>query len=123
MFLTHFCTPQPDARVTTSSPSERFRGQPDELFGSGRELEQILEEVARLGVALLFQVALEAEVSAFLGRELYVHGERAHADLVRWIEEAVVARPAVACWFQAESQSALFSDLGRPMVGLAAQPE
>jgi len=30
----------------------------DELFASGRELGQILEDVARLGVALLFQVAL-----------------------------------------------------------------
>jgi hypothetical protein len=39
--------------------SERFRGQVDELFASGRELGQILEEVARLGVALLFQTAFE----------------------------------------------------------------
>lgn len=45
------------------SPSERFRALVDELFSSGRELGQILEEVARAGVALLFQVALEAEVS------------------------------------------------------------
>ncbi|MDQ6900660.1 MAG: transposase, partial [Candidatus Dormibacteraeota bacterium] len=58
------------------SPSERFRAQLDELFGSGRELGHILEEVARLGVALLFQVALEAEVTEFLGRERYARGER-----------------------------------------------
>jgi hypothetical protein len=48
------------------SPSERFRAQLDELFDSGRELGQVLEEVARLGVRLLFQVALEAEVTEFL---------------------------------------------------------
>ncbi len=60
------------------SPSERFRAQVDELFNSGRELGQILEEVARLGVALLFQVALEAELTEFLGRERYARGERDH---------------------------------------------
>jgi transposase-like protein len=59
------------------SPSERFRAQLDELFSSGKELGLILEEVARLGVALLFQVALEAEVTAFLGRDRYARGERA----------------------------------------------
>src|SRR5215472_1317482 len=63
------------------SPSERFRAWVDELFNSGRELGQILEEVARLGVALLFQVALEAEVSEFLGRERYARGERSQEGL------------------------------------------
>jgi len=58
------------------SVSERFRGQLDELFGSGRELGQILEEVARLGVALLLQTAFEAEVTEFLGRGRYARGER-----------------------------------------------
>lgn len=33
------------------SASERFRAQLDELFDSGWELGQVLEEVARLGVA------------------------------------------------------------------------
>jgi putative transposase len=60
------------------SASERFRARVDEVFVSGRELGQILEEVARAGVALLFQVALEAEVSEFLGRSRYARGERAH---------------------------------------------
>ena len=63
------------------SASERFGAQVDELFSSGRELGQILEEVARAGVALLFQVALEAEVTEFLGRERYARGERAHEGL------------------------------------------
>jgi putative transposase len=51
------------------SASERFRDQVNELFSSGRELGEILEEVARLGVALLIQSVLEAEVTEFLGRE------------------------------------------------------
>lgn len=58
------------------SASQRFRDQLDELFASRRELGQILEEVARLGVALPFQSALEAEVTEFLGRERYTRGER-----------------------------------------------
>jgi putative transposase len=60
------------------SPSVRFRAEVDEASSSGRELGQVLEEVARLGVRLLFQVALEAEVSEFLGRERYARGERVH---------------------------------------------
>ncbi|MGH7861481.1 MAG: IS256 family transposase [Candidatus Dormibacteraceae bacterium] len=63
------------------SPIDRTRAQLDELFGSGRELGQILEEVARLGVALLFQTAFEAEITEFLGRDRYVRGERAHLGL------------------------------------------
>jgi len=63
------------------SPTERVRAQIDELFCSGRELGHILEEVARLGVALLFQSAFEAEITEFLGRERYARGERAHEGL------------------------------------------
>ena len=63
------------------SASERVRAQIDELFGSGRELRYIPEEVAPLGVALLFQSAFEAEITEFLGRERYVRGERAHEGL------------------------------------------
>jgi transposase-like protein len=35
-----------------------------------------MEQVARLGVRLLMQAALEAEVTEFLGRERYAHGGR-----------------------------------------------
>jgi hypothetical protein len=63
------------------SPAERFRAQVDEPFSSGRELGQILDEVARVGVALLFQVVLEAEVTVFLGRARYARGERDHEGL------------------------------------------
>ncbi len=63
------------------SPTERVRAQIDELFGSGRELGHILEEVARLGVALLFQAAFEAEITEFLGRDRYARGERSQQGL------------------------------------------
>ena len=61
---------------TRVSPIERIRAEIDDLFGSDRELGEVLEEVARLGVRLLMQTAIEAEVTEFLGRERYSHGER-----------------------------------------------
>jgi len=61
---------------TRVSPIERIRAEIDDLFGSERELGEVLEEVARLGVRLLMQSAIEAEVTEFLGRERYSHGER-----------------------------------------------
>jgi transposase-like protein len=60
---------------TRVSPIERIRAEIDDLFGSERELGEVLEEVARLGVRLLMQTAIEAEVTEFLGRERYSHGE------------------------------------------------
>jgi hypothetical protein len=48
------------------SPTDRVRGHIDELFASDRPIQEILEEVARLGAQLLMQVALEAEITAFL---------------------------------------------------------
>ena len=62
---------------TRVSPTERIRADIDELFASDRELGDVLEDVARLGVRLLMQAALEAEVTEFLGRERYARGERA----------------------------------------------
>jgi putative transposase len=59
------------------SPIERVRADIDQLFASERELGEVLEEVAHLGVRLLMQSALEAEVTEFLGRERYVRGDRA----------------------------------------------
>ena len=58
------------------SPIERVRADIDELFASDRDLGEVLEEVARLGVRLLMQAAVEAEVTEFLGRERYAHGDR-----------------------------------------------
>ena len=61
---------------TRLTPLERVRAEIDELFGSERKLGEIMEEVARLGMRLLMQAALEAEVTEFLGRERYAHGDR-----------------------------------------------
>ena len=58
------------------SPSEAIRAQIDELFADPkRELGAVLEDVARLSVRLVFQAALEAEVTEFLGRERYARGQ------------------------------------------------
>jgi putative transposase len=75
---------------TRVSPSERFRAQVDELFASGQELGQILEEVGRLAVKLLLQTALEAEATEFLGRDRYARGERAHEGLRNGYSEITV---------------------------------
>jgi putative transposase len=53
------------------SPTDRICGHIDELFASGRQLPEILEDVARLGARLLMQAALEAEITEFLGRDRY----------------------------------------------------
>jgi putative transposase len=53
------------------SPVERVRAEIDELFASDQDLSVILEQVARLSVRLVLQAALEAEVTAFLGRDRY----------------------------------------------------
>ncbi len=51
------------------SPIERVRVEMDQLFAATeRPLTEILEEVGRLSVRLVFQVAVEAEVEAVLGR-------------------------------------------------------
>jgi transposase-like protein len=64
--------------TTRVSPSERIRAEIDELIAgaeSGSLLEHF-EEVARAAVRLVFQTALEAEVTEFLGRDRYARGER-----------------------------------------------
>jgi putative transposase len=53
------------------SPTDRIRGQIDELFAQDKTVPEILEEVARLGAQLLMQAALEAEITEFLGRDRY----------------------------------------------------
>ncbi len=40
-----------------ASPTEKIRGEIDALFGSGRELSEVLEDVARLGARLIMQAA------------------------------------------------------------------
>jgi putative transposase len=58
------------------SPAQRLQAEIDGVFAGGEDLAGAIEEVARLGARLLLQSAIEAEVSAFLGRERY---ERAAA--------------------------------------------
>ncbi len=53
------------------SPADRVRGHIDELFASGRQLPEILEDVAQVGAQLLMQAALEAEITEFPGRDRY----------------------------------------------------
>ena len=53
------------------SPTEKIRAEIDALFEQGRDLAEVLEDVARLGARLVIQTALEAEVSEFLGRARY----------------------------------------------------
>ncbi len=53
------------------SPTDRIHAKIDALFAEDRPLQEVLEEVARLGAQLLLQAALEAEVSEFLGRDRY----------------------------------------------------
>jgi transposase-like protein len=60
------------------SPTEQIRASIDELFADpDRDLGEALEDVARLSVRLVFQAALEAEVTEFLGRQRYARGDRA----------------------------------------------
>jgi putative transposase len=53
------------------SPTDRVHGHIDELFASGRQLPEILEDVARLGAQLPMQAAVEAEITEFLSRDRY----------------------------------------------------
>ena len=60
------------------SPTERIRAEIDELI-AGAERGSLLEhfeEAARAAVRLVFQTALENEVTEFFGRERYARGER-----------------------------------------------
>ena len=64
--------------TTRVSPSETIRAEIDELI-AGAERGSLLEhfeDVARAAVRLVFQTALEAEVTEFLGRSRYARGER-----------------------------------------------
>jgi putative transposase len=60
------------------SPTEQIRASIDELFADpDLDLAAVSEDVARLSVRLVFQPAVEAEVTAFLGRDRYARGDRA----------------------------------------------
>ncbi|GAC1312101.1 MAG: IS256 family transposase [Acidimicrobiales bacterium] len=64
--------------TTRVSPTERIRAEIDELIAGAQRgsLLEHFEEVARAAVRLVFQTALEEELTEFLGRERYARGER-----------------------------------------------
>jgi transposase-like protein len=62
------------------SPTESIRSELDALFASGRDLAEVVEDVARLGARLIIQTALEAEVEAFLGRARYQRADSVADD-------------------------------------------
>jgi transposase-like protein len=57
------------------SPIEGIRDEIHELFGSGRQLTDVLEDVARLSVRLVIQSVWETEVASFLERDRYQRRE------------------------------------------------
>lgn len=50
------------------SPTDAIRAEIHELFGSGRDIAEVLEEVMRLSARLVLQQVLEDEVTTWLGR-------------------------------------------------------
>jgi transposase-like protein len=62
-----------NAHVTVDATRRNHESRAE--LGSDRDLGDVLEDVARLGVRLLMQTALEAEVTEFLGRERYARGD------------------------------------------------
>ena len=53
------------------SPAQRLQAEIDGVFAGGEDLAGAIEQVAVLGARLLLQTAIEAEVTAFLGRDRY----------------------------------------------------
>ena len=64
--------------TTRVSPTEAIRADIDELIANATtgSLMEHFEEVARHAVRLVFQTALEAEVTEFFGRDRYERGTR-----------------------------------------------
>ena len=54
---------------TRVSPAGAVRAEIDELFGSGRDIAEVLEGVMRLSARLVLQQVLEDEVTSWLGRD------------------------------------------------------
>jgi putative transposase len=57
------------------APSERFRAELDEALASVGQDQDPVEAIGRLGARLILQVALEDEVTEFLGRARYERAE------------------------------------------------
>lgn len=73
---------------TRVSPIENIRGEIDGLFASGRDLVEVIEDIARLGARLIIQTALEAEVDAFLGRARYQRTTSVGDEDAAWLVRA-----------------------------------
>lgn len=70
------------------SPIETIRAGIDTVFGSGKPIEECLEELMRHSVRLVLQQVLEDEVTSWLGRDWNARGDRqrqgqrnGHSDL------------------------------------------
>ncbi|MEW9527391.1 hypothetical protein [Microbispora sp. NPDC049125] len=72
----------------TLPPVHAIRAEIDALFTEGRDLVEVIEDVARLGARLIIQTAVEAEVDAFLGRARYQRANAATSG-----DEAHTVRP------------------------------
>jgi transposase-like protein len=57
------------------SPTDVIRAEIHDLFGSGRDIAEVLEEVMRLSARLVLQQVLEDEVTAWLGRSWNSRGD------------------------------------------------
>jgi putative transposase len=53
------------------SPGQRLQAEIDGVLAGGEDLAGAIEQVAVLGARVLLQTAIEAEVTAFLGRDRY----------------------------------------------------
>jgi putative transposase len=62
------------------SPTDAIRSEIDALFADGRDLAEVIKDVARLGARLIIQTAVEAEVEAFLGRARYQRATSVDAE-------------------------------------------
>ncbi|MBB6557136.1 hypothetical protein ABT362_11895 [Nonomuraea rubra] len=60
----------------TLPPVQAIRAEIDALFAEGRDLVEVIEDVARL----IIQTAVEAEADAFLGRARYQRAVTVTAD-------------------------------------------
>lgn len=64
----------------TLPPIQAIRAEIDALFTEGRDLVEVIEDVARLGARLIIQTAVGAEVDAFPGRARYQRAPAVAAD-------------------------------------------
>ena len=72
------------------SPAQRLQAEIDEVFAGGEDLAGAIKQVAVLGARLLLQAAIEAEVTAYLGRDGIVKSSEVgavanHISLMRHI--------------------------------------